>query len=88
MGSPHWIRSGILYVKDLPFKNVFLHCESIYNIVEDKQNLFIEIQIVCDALRPYKQYILNKNIQIFKRPAMIEFAKLKSIYELLIKQKT
>ena len=53
----NWIPSGILFVKDLPFKNGILDCESMYNIVKDKQNLFIEIQLVYEALRPYKHYI-------------------------------
>ena len=75
-------------MKDLRFKDGLLDCESMYNIIQNKRNLLIEIQIVYDALRPYKQYILNNDNRIPTTSTIMAFAKSKSIYELLIKQKT
>ena len=60
----------------------------MYDMIENKRNLLIEIQIVCEALRPYKQYLLNDNTQMVKGPAITQFAKSKSIYEVFIKQKS
>ena len=84
----NWIRSGIVFVKDLKFKNGVLDCEEIYKMVESKRNLLIEIQIVKKALLPFR-HTLNGNAPINEfNDVENEFKNSKAIYESLIIHKS
>ena len=52
----NWISSGIIYVKNLYFLNGKIDENYIYNKIQNKRNIYIEIQLVKKALRPYQQY--------------------------------
>ena len=55
----NWIKSGIIYIKDLNFLNRKLDEKYIYNTVKLKNNILIEISQVKLALNPYKDIMLS-----------------------------
>ena len=55
----NWIKSGIIYIKDLNFLNGKLDEKYIYNTVNLKNNILIEISQVKLALNPYKDIMLS-----------------------------
>ena len=85
----NWIRSGITYVRDLKFKNGILDCNALYNIIPDKRNLFIELQIIRLALIPYKHFLSNipTNTSVDKTTPN-SFCKSKMIYKHFIEKQS
>ena len=84
----NWIRSGIVLVNDLSFQNGILDVDRMYGIIQDKRNLIFELQIVRNALRPYKDYLINNIIhQPSTKQAIPKFTNSKAMYKLLVKQK-
>ena len=53
----YWIQSGLIYVKNLKFINGQLDENYIYNKVQNKTNIYIEIHLLKKAMRPYQQYL-------------------------------
>ena len=87
----NWIRSGIVYVRDLLFKEGVVDCARVFNIVQDKRNLYIELNLIRQALLPYKQFIMNNNNQEAfnaESPAHLSLKSSKLIYKSLVKSKT
>ena len=52
----HWISSGIIYIKNLLFVNGKIDENFIYNKIQNKRNIYIEIQLLKKALHPYHQH--------------------------------
>ena len=53
----NWIKSGILYVKDLQFTNGKVDEIFIFEVVKQNSNLLIETLKVKTAINPYKNII-------------------------------
>lgn len=57
----NWIRSGIRKVGDLRFRNGTIDEYHVYQNLEWKQNMYTEVKLVKEALRPYKQSLKDGN---------------------------
>ena len=55
----NWIRSGIRKVGDLVFTNGILNENHINQTLVCKQNMYVEIMMMKDALRPYQQHFIE-----------------------------
>ena len=55
----NWIKSGIRVISDINFVNGVLDEAFIYNHVCDQQNIHIEIAILKNALKPYKNELMH-----------------------------
>ena len=53
----NWIKSGILYVKDLQFTNGKVDETFIFEVVKQNSNLLIETLKVKTAINPYKNIL-------------------------------
>ena len=63
----NWIRSGIRKVGDLVFINGTLDENDIHQKLISKQNMYSEIMIVKEALRPYQQHLIQmQNIKMHR----------------------
>ena len=63
----NWIRSGIRKVGDLVFINGTLDENDIHQKLISKQNVYSEIMIVKEALRPYQQHLIQmQNIKMHR----------------------
>ena len=85
------IRSGIIFVRDLTFIDGVLDCTAMYNKIEDKQNLLVELNLVRQALLPFKQALAE--IDFLGMPddsIQVPFTliKSKSMYDNLVEYKT
>ena len=58
---PEWIKSGVVYVKDLQFQNNILDEKYIHRTIHKRTNIFSEIFQLKSALAIYK-HIINTNI--------------------------
>ena len=58
----NWVESGFIYIKDLKFINGVLDCMEMYNLIDDKRNLLIELNIIRKAFLPFS-LTLNQNQQ-------------------------
>ena len=54
-----WIKSNIIKLSNLKFVNGKLDQQFILANVADKRNIFSEISLLAEALKPYKQYLDN-----------------------------
>ena len=57
----NWIRSGVRYVSDLRFKSGVLDERYVYNLIQDKRNIYTEVLTVKNALLPYKDKLRENN---------------------------
>ena len=70
----HWIDCGIIRIGNLRFINGIMDTEFIYGKVRKKHDIFSEISIIRNALRPFKHLILNHeaeadtSIPLFQNP--------------------
>ena len=62
----NWIKSGIIYIKDLIFEGSKLDEHFLLTKIKHKVNIFIEILELKQALLPYADLI--KQIPVHKRP--------------------
>ena len=62
----NWIKSGIIYIKDLIFEGSNLDEHFLLTKIKQKVNIFIEILELKPALLPYADVI--KQIPVHKRP--------------------
>ena len=53
----NWIRSGIRNVGDIMFVNGIPDADYIYQKLVCKENMYSEIMMVMEALRPYQQVL-------------------------------
>ena len=53
-----WIEEGIIFVKDIPFNNGKIGTASVASRIKD-QRLLMQIYIIINALRPYKEMLIN-----------------------------
>ena len=53
----NWIRSGIRHVGDIMFVNGIPDADYIYQKLVCKENMYSEIMMVMEALRPYPQVL-------------------------------
>jgi len=53
----NWIRSGIVFINDLKFRDGILDCRSMLDIVLYKQDIFAEMIILKKALLPYRDVL-------------------------------
>ena len=64
----NWIRSGIRKVGDLIFTDGILDENCIYQRLIGKQNVYSEIMLVMEALRPYQQNLIEmQTIEMHRR---------------------
>ena len=78
----NWIRGGIRKVGDLKFKHGILDETFIFQKITCKTNLYTEIMLVKNALRPYTQSIIqgNNDTSVFTK---VKLLKSKDIYNTL-----
>ena len=82
----NWIKSGIIYVRDLKFNNGKLDINHMYEIIEEKRNVISQLYEVRQALLPYKNILARKQNEdntanIYER----QICKSKEIYNQLLR---
>ena len=77
------IRSGIRVVGDLPFRNGVLDENEMYNMLDNKTNMYCEVMLVKTALYQYRMNIVNGN-----KESVVQIRPLKSkeYYNVYIQQ--
>ena len=70
----NWIKSGILYVKDLQFTNGKVDETFIFEVVKQKSNLLIETLKVKSALNSYKNILqqIPLNVRSLDKQDLVE----------------
>ena len=53
----NWFLSGLFYVKNIRFINGMVDEQFIYEKIEDKRNILVELNIFKQALRPYRNQL-------------------------------
>ena len=79
----NWIRSGIRKVGDLIFTDGILDENCIYQRLIGKQNVYSEITIVMEALRPYQQNLIEMQTIEMHRRAL---RKSRDFYQIYLQQ--
>ena len=79
----NWIRSGIRKVWDLIFTDGILDENCIYQRLIGKQNVYSEIMIVMEALRPYQQNLIEMQTIEMHRRAL---RKSRDFYQIYLQQ--
>ena len=82
----NWIRSGVRKISQLKFIDGILDEKHIYENVRCKQNIYIEIQIVKQALLPYRNLLKRHNVM--NNNTSIKLNKSKCYYNTYLDRKT
>ena len=79
----NWIRSSIRKVRDLVFIDGTLDENDIHQKLISKQNMYSEIMIVKEALRPYQQHLIHmQNIKMHR----MALRKSRDFYKIYLQQ--
>ena len=81
----NWLKNGVLYIKDLSFKDGNIDEKLMYKFINNKSNIIIELHEVKMALKPYSHLI--KQLSNETRPINIskhKFLSTKKLYNIQI----
>ena len=85
-----WIRGGIVFINDLAFRDGMLDCAAMYDLIDNKRNLFIELNLMRTALLPYRQEIRQQmltNPHNFRQETRTKLLTTKQFYSIYLENK-
>lgn len=83
----NWIRSGIVFVSHLRFNDGIVDEKYLYNIIQDKRNIYAEVSMVKAALQPYRESLRNMT-HVNHLPEEQLLVKSKQFYSLFVQMKS